>query len=141
MQDTKTMFFIYLVENGMNVALAFALFPTFGVQGLAASFSLAYAGGCLVALRCLRPRIGGFREGRLGTMLYRITIAALLMADLAKGVSNLLARVLGMAAGLALVVRVAAAVMVGVTVYVQLTRTFGVEEVGSLLHLRRRPPP
>jgi putative peptidoglycan lipid II flippase len=91
MQDTKTMFMIYLVENGVNVVLAFLLYPLWGVQGLAASFSLAYAGGCLVALGNLRRRVGGLREGRLGTMLYRITFAALFTADLALLVSNSLA--------------------------------------------------
>jgi putative peptidoglycan lipid II flippase len=141
MQNTRTMFLTYLVENGINIALAFALAPRFGVRGLAAAFSLAYLGGALVALRDLRRRLGGLREGRLVTSLYRITVAAALTADLALAVSNLLGHLLGTGGGLVLVARVTAAVITGVTVYVYVTRYFGVGEVASLLSLRRHSAP
>jgi putative peptidoglycan lipid II flippase len=141
MQDTRTMFLTYLVENGINIVLALALHPAFGVRGLAAAFSLAYIGGCAVALRDLRRRVGGFHGGRLGTMLFRITFAAAFTADVAKAVSNVLAHVLGTTNEVLLGVRVAAAVITGVTVYLRIARYFGIDEVASLLHLRRRSAP
>jgi putative peptidoglycan lipid II flippase len=138
MQDTRTMFLVYLVENGVNVILAFALYPTFGVQGLAAALALAYAVGCVVALRIFRDRLGGLAGRRIGTILYRIAVAGVVTADVALGASVLLAHLLGTSGGATLLVRVLAAVAVGVTVYLRVARYFGVDEVRSLLQLRRR---
>ena len=54
-QDTRSMFFIYLVENALNIGLDLALYHRFGIRGLAAGLSLAYAGGTIVALVHLSP--------------------------------------------------------------------------------------
>jgi putative peptidoglycan lipid II flippase len=138
-QDTRTMFVMFLVENVVNLALAFALYPAFGVQGLAVALGLGYAAGCAAALRDLRRKLGGLQDGRLGTALYRITVAAAISANAALLVGrNVLGHALGTAPGPILVVRVAAAVITGVTVYVRVTRYFGVDEVRSMLQLRRR---
>lgn len=59
MQDTKTMFLVYLVENGVNIVAALALYPRFGVQGLGAAFAVAYMVGTAVALYDLRRRTDG----------------------------------------------------------------------------------
>jgi putative peptidoglycan lipid II flippase len=141
MQDTRAMFVTSAVENGINIVLAVALHPAFGVRGLAAAFALSYGVGCLMALRDVRRRIDGLHGGRLGTMLYRIAVAAAVTADVALAVRVLLARVLGTSSELLLGVRVAASVTAGVTVYLRVARYFGVDEVGSLLHLRRRSAP
>jgi putative peptidoglycan lipid II flippase len=137
-QDTRTMFLVYLVENGVNILLAFALYPTFGVQGLAAALALAYAVGCVFALRIFHRRLGGLAGRRLGIILYRTTVAGVVSADVALAVSVLLAHLLGTSGGLTLLVRVLAAVATGVTVYLRVARYFGVDEVRSLLQLRRR---
>ena len=139
MQDTRSMFLTYLVENGLNVLLAFALYPRWGVQGLAAALALAYAGGSAVALFDMRRRLGDLRGGRLGLTLYRISVAAVVTADVALGISVLMARVFGTARGGVLLLRVAAAVIAGVTVYVRVARYFGIDEVRTLLQPRRRP--
>ncbi len=59
-------------------------------------------------------------------------------ADVALAVSVVLAHLLGTSGGLTLLVRVLAAVATGVTVYLRVARYFGVDEVRSLLQLRRR---
>lgn len=59
MQDTRSMFLIYVVENTVNVVAALALYPRFGVQGLGAAFAIAYTVGTAVALVDLRRRTGG----------------------------------------------------------------------------------
>jgi putative peptidoglycan lipid II flippase len=138
MQDTRAMFVTSVVENAVNVVLAVALHPAFGVQGLAAAFALSYVVGCVMAARDLRRRLHGLHGGRLGTMLYRIAVAAAVTADVALAVSVALAKLLGTASEVLLGVRVAASVIAGVTVYLRVARYFGVDEVGSLLHLRRR---
>jgi peptidoglycan biosynthesis protein MviN/MurJ (putative lipid II flippase) len=139
MQDTRTMFLTYLVENGLNIALALVLYPFFGVRGLAAALSLAYLGGSIVALWDLSRRLGGLRTPRLGIILYRVAVAAVVTADVALAVSVILAHLLGTRAGAPLATRVILAVGTGVTVYIYLARSFGIHEVASVLHLRRRP--
>jgi putative peptidoglycan lipid II flippase len=57
-RDTRTPFIINCVENALNIALAFALFPSMGVQGLALSWSLAYAIASVIALTALRAQVG-----------------------------------------------------------------------------------
>jgi putative peptidoglycan lipid II flippase len=138
-QDTRAMFLTYLVENGLNVLFAFVLYPRWGVQGLAAALALGYAGGCAVALLDMRRRLGDLRGGRLGLTLYRITVAAVVTADVALAVSVVMANIFGTARGGVLLFRVVAAVIAGVTVYVRVARYFGVDEVRTLLQPRRRP--
>jgi putative peptidoglycan lipid II flippase len=58
MQNTRTAFWLYVLENGVNVALAAVLYRPFGVQGVAASVSIAYAVGAVAAGMRLRPRLG-----------------------------------------------------------------------------------
>ncbi len=47
MQDTKTAFRLYLVENVINVVLAIALVGPLGVRGLALSVSVAYTAAAI----------------------------------------------------------------------------------------------
>jgi len=138
MQDTRSMFISYVVENIVNIVLAFALYPLWGVRGLAAALALAYAAGGLFALADISQRVGGLHDGRVGIMLYRITVAAAITADLALAVSVIMAHLFGTSPGLPLLLRVAVAVIAGVTFYLRVARYFGVQEVRSLLQLRRR---
>ena len=50
MQDTRMTFLLYVVENAINIVLAVALFPRFGVQGLAAAYGTAYTLAAVLAL-------------------------------------------------------------------------------------------
>ncbi|MGI9119986.1 MAG: murein biosynthesis integral membrane protein MurJ, partial [Acidimicrobiales bacterium] len=56
MQDTRSLFFLYLLENGVNIGLAILLYPALGVRGLAVSYSVAYTVAAIVALAHLRRR-------------------------------------------------------------------------------------
>ena len=58
MQRTKVAFYLYLAENGINVALAVALVHPLGVRGLALSLSVAYTVSALVGLAVLREWFG-----------------------------------------------------------------------------------
>ena len=66
MQDTRTMFVLYLIENGINVVVALALFPTLHVPGLALSYTVAYLVAAAVAMTVLTRRVGGGAAGLSG---------------------------------------------------------------------------
>ncbi|MGA8297722.1 MAG: murein biosynthesis integral membrane protein MurJ, partial [Acidimicrobiales bacterium] len=42
-QDTRTAFVMYVIENGLNVLVAFLLYKPLGVRGLALAYSIAYS--------------------------------------------------------------------------------------------------
>jgi putative peptidoglycan lipid II flippase len=48
-KDTRSVFFLYLLENGINVVLALALYPSLHVRGLAYSYAAAYTVSAVVA--------------------------------------------------------------------------------------------
>jgi putative peptidoglycan lipid II flippase len=58
MQDTRTPFFLNLIEVGATVALDFALYPKFRIVGLAAAHTAGYWLGAALALATLFGRIG-----------------------------------------------------------------------------------
>jgi putative peptidoglycan lipid II flippase len=134
MQNTRTLFFLYLVENGVNIVSAVLLYPALGVKGLGLSLALAYAAGITAALLDLGRRIGGIGARTIVTSLLRIGAATLAMvaAVLAAGL------LLGDDAGFGAAVRAGVSTLAGVTVYVVACRVFGVRELRSLLASRRR---
>ncbi|MCU1457091.1 MAG: murein biosynthesis integral rane protein MurJ [Actinomycetia bacterium] len=76
MQDTRTPFLINLFENAANIVLALALFPAFGVTGLALAFSGAYILAAVLALFVARRRLGSLDLAALGIGLPRIFLAS-----------------------------------------------------------------
>ncbi len=55
MQRTRVAFYLYLVENGLNIVLALLLVHPLGVRGLALSLSIAYTVAAPPRLRRLPP--------------------------------------------------------------------------------------
>jgi putative peptidoglycan lipid II flippase len=78
MQDTRTPFWINVIENVFNVVLALALYPHFGIRGLALSFSLAYIGGSAVVFLALHRRLGGLHLGDTFEQIGRMIVAGVL---------------------------------------------------------------
>jgi putative peptidoglycan lipid II flippase len=136
MQDTRTLFFLYLVENAVNIAAALLLYPVLGVEGLGLALALAYAAGTTAALVHLRRRLGGIDGPALARSVSRILAASLLMAAAGAAVQRLTAGLGGAGFGAAL--RAGAATVAGVTVYLAGCRVFRVGELRSLLSFRRR---
>jgi putative peptidoglycan lipid II flippase len=132
MQNTRAMFFTYALENALNVALAFALYPSLGVQGLGLALAIAYGGGTAVALWDLRRRAGGLDGRRLAHSTARIVAAALVMAA---GVA-VVSEVIGGEDGFHLLARVGVAVVAGVTLFALTARLLGVAELPALLRTR-----
>ena len=114
MQDTRTAFRLYLVENGLNIVTALALVGPLGVRGLALSLSVAYTAAALLALAVVRIRVGGLGGPELTTPVKRVVGASGVMA-----VATVLALSVSAAtSGFALLVRVVFAVVVGGVAYV-----------------------
>jgi putative peptidoglycan lipid II flippase len=128
MQDTRSMFLLYAVENAVNIGLALVLHPVLGVQGLALSYAVAYLVGTVAAAAHLRRRLGGLDGARVGRTLAGVAVAAAVMAAVVAAVD----RVVGPA-----VLRVAIAVPAGVAVYGLVARLVRIQELSAALRIRR----
>lgn len=131
MQDTRSVFFLYLGENALNVVLALALYPSLGVQGLALSYSLAYtaaAGGAVVRLQ---RRVGAVDMAGVVQAWARVALASAVMGGAVVAVTAIPAPGAVVAA---------AGVGAGVTVYLVVARRLGIQELSTLLRTERRVP-
>jgi putative peptidoglycan lipid II flippase len=114
MQDTRTAFTIYVVENAINIALALVLVGPLGVRGLALSLSVAYTIAALIALSVVARREGGLAGHDLAGPLTRVLVATAVMAVATVFAVN----VSGATSGILLLARVVFAVVVGVVAFV-----------------------
>ena len=89
MQNTRTPFMLNLVENGTNIATAFALWEWNGVVGLAWSWTIAYTVGAAVALLRLRTDLGGIEGRSVVDTLWRVLVALVPTALVAVGVDRI----------------------------------------------------
>jgi putative peptidoglycan lipid II flippase len=137
MQRTKVAFYLYLVENAINVALAVALVHPLGVRGLALSLSIAYTVGAIVGLALLYRWFG--RLGTPGTWapLRRVGVASVAMGIAVLVVSN----VSGATHGFALLARVVGAVAAGGAVYGGVAVLLGRRHEAKRRHSRHQPLP
>jgi putative peptidoglycan lipid II flippase len=140
MQDTRTMFWLYVIENGVNIGLAFALHPHFGVQGLAAAYSVAYTVAAVVALAVLHPRLPtGWSDGTVG---WCVRLAGVALGVEAATIAALVAVrtvIDGPATATRSAVELAVAVPVGALALIITARACRVREPGALIEpiLRR----
>jgi len=137
MQDTRTPFLLNVLENGTNIVLAVALYPSLGVQGLALSWSIAYAVASVAALAVMRARLHRLDGRRIVASLLRVSVASAALAVVAYGVANAVGDA---TAGQAMVATVAAtaaggAVFVGV---LALLRHGELAALGAALRPRSR---
>lgn len=89
MQRARTAFWLYLVENGLNVVLAIALLGPLGVRGLALSLSIAYTVAAALGLAVLRGWLGAFGDHETWAPLRRAGVASAAMGIVVLVVSNL----------------------------------------------------
>jgi putative peptidoglycan lipid II flippase len=79
MRDTRTAFFLYVFENGVNIILAVVLTHHIGARGLSLSLSIAYSAAAVVGLVVVRLRMGGLGGRSLLRYLVRCLVLTLLM--------------------------------------------------------------
>ncbi len=132
MQRTKVAFYLYLVENALNIVLALLLVHPLGVRGLALSLSIAYTVAAVLALVTFRQWFGHLAERETWAPLVRVIIATVPMAAVVLVVSNLSAST----SITGLLARVIGSVLAG-------GLTFGAVVIwlGRRHDTRRRPPP
>jgi putative peptidoglycan lipid II flippase len=137
MQDTKTPFLLNCLENGINIVLAVALYPAFGVQGLALSWSIAYIVAMVVALVAMQRRLGRLEGRQLVDTFGRVLAGSAVLALL----SWLVAQALGYATPGAAIVATVAALVVGGAGFLVTVHLLGVRELGLLRDALRRTDP
>jgi putative peptidoglycan lipid II flippase len=113
MQDTRTAFYLYLVENVINVVVGLALVGPLGVRGLALSLSIAYSVTAVLAVSVIRGRLGGFGGDQVSQPVKRVVISSAVMAV----VTVLAVNVSTAETGFGVFLRVALAVVVGLLAY------------------------
>jgi putative peptidoglycan lipid II flippase len=124
--DTRALFVLYLVENGVNIAAAFLLYPRLGVQGLALAFAVAYLAGTLAGLAHLRRRLHRVGGRSITHTLVRVGLATAVMALAVAGLAALATHLGLTQAGLLLL-----AVPVGAGTYLAAARLAGVPAVAA----------
>ena len=137
LQDTRSMFYVYVFENAVNIVLAVVLYDRFGIRGLAAAWSLAYAAGAAVAAWHISRRLGGIGGRKLAVALAAVVIASVPAAAVAWAFSAGLAHLPGGTRQLGVAVRVVAAVAAAVSVYFLAARALGFDEIRARYVLGR----
>ena len=113
-QDARTPFMINLLENGLNIVLAWILVGRYGVLGLGLSFGVAYLVSAALALLVLSYKVPGFELRPIYESLWRMLLAAAIMAEAVWWVSQHVGRNAGKAA----ISRALVGTVVGAGVYV-----------------------
>ncbi|MBK5288808.1 MAG: murein biosynthesis integral membrane protein MurJ [Acidimicrobiia bacterium] len=90
MQDTRTPFLLNVVENGINIATAVALYHWRGIEGLAWSWTIAYAAGALIGLLAFRRRIHRLGGRALVDTATRVVVAVIPAAVVAVSIDHVL---------------------------------------------------
>jgi putative peptidoglycan lipid II flippase len=134
MQDTRRMFWLYVVENGVTIVLAAALYPAMGVNGLALGWVIAYTIGTLVAFADLRIRSHGLEGAATAVTLIRVSVASAGMAVIVW----LLRVLIGGGSDAHLTAQVLLGAVVGAGSYLILSRALGVTELWTSLRQVRR---
>jgi putative peptidoglycan lipid II flippase len=134
MQNTRTMFLLYLAENAVNVVLALIFYGALGAPGVALAFGTSYVLGLIIAFADLRKRVGGVEGPRTLMIFTRVVVATSFMA----AVVVVIGAVAGGGSDAARLLRVGGGVTLGVTVYLLVANRLGIDELSTLLRLRRR---
>ena len=127
--DTRTPFFINLVENALNIVFAVALVDRFGVLGLGIAFSIAYIVSAVIALVVLESTEVDIKMSALAFSLLRIASAAAVMGLVVWIVSN----AIGSNAGIGSITRVISGTVIGAIAYAMALTALGDQELRSYL--------
>jgi putative peptidoglycan lipid II flippase len=133
-QDTRTPFLINLVQNVLNVILAFALVRSYGVLGLGVAFAISYIFGAVIALFVLRIKVRTFPVGEVLLSLARMLAAAAVMG----AVLWLALKPVGDNDGFGAVLKIAVGTTIGILVYLGALTLLRVPEVNGIRSASQR---
>jgi putative peptidoglycan lipid II flippase len=137
LHDTFTPFWINAIENGVNVALAVALFPSLGVQGLAWAWAGAYSLAAVITVVVLARRVPAPVDRTVGVTAARAATGSVVLAV----VASALAAAVGSASANRAVLATGVAGLLAGGAYALALLVMRTPELGSLLGvLRRRAP-
>jgi putative peptidoglycan lipid II flippase len=134
-KDTKTPFKINVVENLINIVLAFVLVDRYGVLGLGLAFALAYLISSVWSMQILSYKVPGFSVRSTLRSLAPMVLASVLMAEAVW----LVTQRVGGNAGVDAIVRLAVGTVVGAAVYLGVLLLLRAPELDSIRHRIRRP--
>jgi putative peptidoglycan lipid II flippase len=133
MQDTRSMFWLYVLENGLTIMLSIAFYPALGVGGLALAWVGAYSVAAVAASVHLRSRTNGLEGRATVDSLLRVGVASAVMAGAVAAILRVGSPPSALKAPL-----VALAIGAGALVYVAVGRLLGLSELRAVVDLRRR---
>ena len=125
-QDTRTPFVLNVGENLLNIVFAFVLVGRWGVLGLGLAYAFAYLLSAAWALQVLSFKVPGFALREVWTSVWRMLLAAVLMAEAVWFVTNGVGRDTGSDA----LAQIVVGGLVGLIVYAAALVALGVPEVG-----------
>jgi putative peptidoglycan lipid II flippase len=146
---TRTAFWVTVVLNALNLAIAVPLYAAVAARqagpaalaALAAGYVAAYWLTLLVAWRVLSRRLGGLETARTVRALVRMLTAGLGTLAVMGGAQHLLADHLTLGHKLAAVLDIAVVGSLGLVTYLLLARVMRVTEVTEVLSMLRRRVP
>ncbi|MFZ0665022.1 MAG: murein biosynthesis integral membrane protein MurJ [Acidimicrobiales bacterium] len=136
MQNLRTAFWLYVLENGVNILVAIALVGPMGVRGVALSISIAYTVAAVAALLVLRDRLAGLDWIIVARPLGRVALATIALVAAAAIGSNLSAS----ESPLGLLERVVVGTILGSVAYLAVVSTLGFLSQQARGTRGRRPP-
>lgn len=112
-QDTRTPFVVNVVQNALNIVLALVLVGRYGVLGLGLGYAISYLVAAAWVLQILSYKVPGFSPRAIAGSVWRMILAAVLMAEAVWVVT----RPVGADTGGAAFARLLVGVVTGVVVY------------------------
>lgn len=143
MQDTRTPMIVAGMIIGLNIAVDFLYFYTFGsdvmkVAGLALGNSTAYFVGSIVVWVVLRKKLGALDGARIARSLAKICLASAVMGAACWGTSRLVEKYIGVEAFAGQLAQVALSMLVAAVVYIGVAVLLNSEEMRALRSLGSR---
>jgi putative peptidoglycan lipid II flippase len=143
LHDSRTAVEVSVLQFLFVIALSIILLHPMGASGLALATSLGSLGEALVLLLLLRPRIGGLDMGALGTFLLNVFAASVVAALAALFVYRLglylfPQQATSLTETLKEIVRVSAAMLAALVVYLGFSRFLGTDKDVALGRIARR---
>ena len=133
-QDTRTPFFINVVQNIINIILAFALVSKYDVLGLGIAFAASYLVGAIIALWVLHIKVPTFPVVTVLISISRMFLAAAIM-----GIALwFIIKPVGANSGLGALLRITFGTMSGAVIYFAALALLKVPEASYWRTLTRR---
>ena len=116
--NTRTPFFINLIENAINIVLAIVLVDRYDVLGLGIAFSIAYVISAVIATVVLASKNQSMRLGGLAIDVLRIIVAGAVMAVAVKLGCNTISSAVKPVVGIEALTRVLVGITIGGVTYI-----------------------